>query len=144
MKKLTLFFIMLLAAVMTFAQEHRKKFSPEKFQADLESYITKEAGLSPQQASDFFPVYREMQTKQRKVFDRMRQMGRIKPSTDKECKAQIRQHDDMDLELKQIQQNYHNRFFGILPASKVYDVLKAEDRFYRQSFKGMRQRMNRR
>ena len=85
-----------------------------------------------------------MQTKQRKVFDRMRQMGRIKPSTDKECKAQIRQHDDMDLELKQIQQNYHNRFFGILPASKVYDVLKAEDRFYRQSFKGMRQRMNRR
>ncbi len=144
MKKLTLFFIMLLAAVMTFAQEHHKKFSPEKFQADLESYITKEAGLSPQQASDFFPVYREMQTKQRKVFDRMRQMGRIKPSTDKECKAQIRQHDDMDLELKQIQQNYHNRFFGILPASKVYDVLKAEDRFYRQSFKGMRQRMNRR
>jgi hypothetical protein len=36
------------------------------------------------------------------------------------------------LELKRIQQNYHEKFLEIMPASKLYAVLQAEDRFHRR------------
>ena len=33
--------------------------------------------------------------------------------------------------MKRIQQTYHLRFLEQLPASRVYDILQAEDRFHR-------------
>ena len=34
-----------------------------------------------------------------------------------------------------IQQKYHNSFLKILPAGKVLEILKAEDKFHRDAFK---------
>jgi len=121
-------------------QEH--KFSPEKFQAELEQYITKEAGLTVQEAAKFFPIYKEMQAKQRVVFDRQRQLGWSKPADEKGCEKAIRQRDEYDLELKRIQQTYHNKFLSVLSASKLYDVIKAEDRFHRQMLRGWNHNRN--
>jgi hypothetical protein len=47
----------------------------------------------------------------------------------------IKERDDIDLEMKHIQKTYHERFLDLLPASKVYAVLKAEDKFYRHAFR---------
>jgi len=116
--------------------QQTQKFSPEKFQADLEQFITKEACLTPQESAKFFPVYKEMQAKQRAVYDRQRQLGFGKPADEKGCEKAIRQRDEYDLELKRIQQTYHNKFLSIISASKLYDVLKAEDRFHRQMLRG--------
>ena len=49
------------------AQRH-KRFSPMRFEAKLEQYITTQAGLTPAEASRFFPVYREMRKKQMVYF----------------------------------------------------------------------------
>lgn len=112
-----------------------KRFSPEQFQAELEQFITKEACLTPQEAAAFFPVYKEMQKKQRVVYERQRKQPWMKPADEKECKKAIQQRDEDDLELKRIQQTYHSKMLSIIPASKLYDVLKAEDRFYRQKMR---------
>ncbi len=62
MKKLLLMSILLVwYAVPTFADEP-EKFSPEKFLAEMEKYITKEAKLTNEEASKFFPLLREMHT----------------------------------------------------------------------------------
>ncbi|MBQ8486184.1 MAG: hypothetical protein IJ533_00845 [Prevotella sp.] len=114
----------------------QQKFSPERFQAELEQYVTKEACLTPQEAAKFFPVYKEMQGKQRAIFEQQRQLNRVKPTDEKGCEKAIRQRDEFDLELKRIQQTYHNKFLSIISASKLYDVLKAEDHFHRQMLKG--------
>ena len=119
------------------AQEQKKeKFSPEKFDAELQNYIVKEANLSQQEAAEFFPVYKEMQQKQRALFDRLRKLGKDKPQDEKACQEAIRQHDDLEIEMKKIQQAYHNRFMELLPASKVYNIMKAEDRFHRRMLRG--------
>ena len=76
-----------------------------------------------------------MQAKQRAVFERQRQLGNVKPADEKGCEKAIRQRDEYDLELKRIQQTYHNKFLSILSASKLYDVLKAEDNFHRQQLR---------
>ena len=111
-----------------------QKFSPEKFQAEMEQFITKEAGLTADEAAKFFPIYREMQQKQRAVFAKMREEGRVKPTDDASCKKLVQKRDEVELELKKIQQTYHNKFFTVLSASKVFDVLRAEDRFHRRAF----------
>lgn len=117
------------------SQENKQKFSPAKFQAELEAFITKEACLTTNEANVFFPLFREMGKKQRGVYQKMRKLGFEKPKTEEECKNVIIQRDRMDMELKKIQQTYHNKFLEILPACKVFDVIKAEDRFHRRVLK---------
>ena len=118
-------------------QQQPPKFSPEKYQADLEQYITKEACLTPQEASAFFPLFREMQKKQRALYNRMREDVRIKPTDEAACKKMIQKRDQVELELKSIQQTYHNKFFSVIPASKVFDVIKAEDNYHRGLLRNM-------
>ena len=120
-----------------FSQQNgqQQRFSPEKSQADLEQYITKEACLTPQEASAFFPLFREMQKKQRALYNKMREDVRIKPADEDACKKMIQKRDQVELELKSIQQTYHNKFFSVIPPSKVFDVIRAEDQYHRGMFR---------
>ena len=76
-----------------------------------------------------------MRRKQRVIHNEMKTLKRIKPTTDAECKKNIKKRDEFEIEIKEIQKTYHNKFLQMLPAKKVYDILKAEDRFYKQMFK---------
>ena len=133
MKKLILFLLAFVAVIGAYAQG--QKFDPEKFDAEQQQFITKAANLTEQEAARFFPLFREMQKKQRAIYERQRKLGFNKPADEKGCAESIRQHDQIDLELKQIQQQYHNKFLRVIPASKLYDVLQAEDRFLRMKLR---------
>lgn len=145
MKRLYIAALMVLAVCCTALAQQRphkgqqqqsdNKFSPERFEAELQQFLVSEASLTPQEAAKFFPLYKEMQSKQRALYDRQRQNGQIKPQDEKGCQKAIRERDEIDVELKRIQQTYHNKFLDILPASKVYDLIKAEDRFHRRMLK---------
>ena len=130
--------IVMFLSVSAFADEPQK-FSPEKFQADMEQFITQEACLTPEEAAKFFPLLREMHKKQRAIHSQIKKECKIKPVDEVECKKCVQKRDVYELELKNIQQTYHNKFFCVLPASKVYDVIKAEDRFHRRAFKNWSQ-----
>lgn len=126
----------LLSLLAVSAQDdQQKKFSPEKFQAELEQFITREACLTPLEATKFFPLYREMQKKQRCVYNQMKALGKVKPAEESDCRKAIQKRDELELELKGIQQTYHNKFLSVISASKVFDVIKAEDRFHRKMFR---------
>ncbi|MBQ1773360.1 MAG: hypothetical protein IIZ97_03825, partial [Prevotella sp.] len=57
-------FIILIAFGISVTAQGQQKFDPERYQADLEQFITSEACLTPQESARFFPVYREMMKKQ--------------------------------------------------------------------------------
>lgn len=118
-------------AFVATAQEKREKFSPDKFRAELESFIVREACLSPKEAAAFFPLYDEMQKKQRVVFGSMRRLDHAPACSEDECRRLIKERDKLEIELKKIQQTYHNKFLGVLSAQKVFNVLRAEDDFHR-------------
>ena len=135
MKKILVCFICLTLNLMNgFAQEPQK-FSPEKFQADLEQFIAKEAALTKEESDKFFPLYREMQQKQRAVYAQMKALGMNKPADEAGCKQAVQKRDALELEQRRILQTYHNKFFTVLPASKVYDVIIAENRFHRRALR---------
>ena len=120
--------------------QHRKRppFNPAKFEADLEQFTTVNACLSPSQAASFFPVYRQMMKKQRALFDEMRRLRMINPKDNEACEEAIRKQDELDIQIKQLQQEYHGRFLMMLPANKVLSIIKAEEKFHRQIFRKMK------
>lgn len=71
------------------------------------------------------------------AFDEMRRYRHINPKDNEACEAAIRRQDEIDIQLKQLQQEYHARFMTVLPAYKVLSVIKAEEKFHRQAFRRM-------
>lgn len=126
--------LLVLCGVLAIAQEP-KKFDPAQFEADLEQFVTTEARLTPVESAEFFPLYREMRKKQMAYFCDHRRWHYIDEADDKACADAIRRIDNNDLEIKRLQQAYHEKFLRILPASKVYRIIKAEEKFHRQQFK---------
>ena len=141
MKKLLVFAVLMLVVVLGVSAEEQQKFSPEKFQADLEQYITTEAGLTNEEAAKFFPLYREMQQKQRVVYNKIHELFKL-PHDEASCKRAIQRRDQLEIELKQIAQTYHNKFLRVLPASKVIGTIIAEDKFHRRAFRKLGQQRN--
>ncbi|MBQ9232059.1 MAG: hypothetical protein IJ190_12925 [Prevotella sp.] len=135
MKKTIVLLVCVMVSMLSMAQDKRK-FSPEKFQADLEAFIKQEAKFSDEEAAKYFPLLREMQQKQRSLYARMHHSGKEKPADEKGCEATIRDCDRINIELKQLEQTYHKKMIQVLPASKVYDAIKAENRFHRRMMKG--------
>lgn len=136
----TVLMILMLCTFGVANGQHRKRppFNPAKFEADLEQFITVNACLSPSQAASFFPVYRLMMKKQRALFDEMRRLRMINPKDNEACEEAIRKQDELDIQIKQLQQEYHGRFLMMLPANKVLSIIKAEEKFHRQIFKKMK------
>ena len=126
--------LVLLCSVVAMAQEP-KKFDPVQFEADLEQFVATEARLTPTESATFFPLYREMRKKQMAYFGYHRRWYIVDESDDKACAEAIRRMDSNDLEIKRLQQLYHEKFLHILPASKVFRIIKAEEKFHRQQFK---------
>jgi hypothetical protein len=126
-----------LAALQMSAEGQPRKFDPKQFEADLEQYITTQAGLSPQEAAKFFPLFKEMQDKQRLLFNKMRTYRHVDVSDNKASLEAIKACDESDLQIKKIQMDYHEKFCKILPAGTVMKIIKAEERFHRKMFKRM-------
>lgn len=135
MKRLLFAFLFSIIFSETFSQKNDGKYSKERFQAELEQYITKKACLTPNEAAKFFPLYKEMRKKQLTLHFKSKNLKRIKPTTEINCRKNIIERDEIEIEKKMIQKTYHEKFLQILPAKKVYDILNAEDRFHRQMFK---------
>lgn len=134
MKRILIMSITLLLVVVAAAAEH--DFNPRRFQADMETFIVKEAGLTPAQIDKFLPLFREMQTKQRALFDEMRQYRRMADfGDDNACARAIHRMDNIDVQIRRIQQQYHSKFLAVLPGRVVMKILRAEDCFYRQAFR---------
>lgn len=132
-------FIVVMMTLMSFlpiqAQNQPQKFDPARFEAELEQFITTAAGLTPNEASAFFPLYREMQKKQRSIYDQLRRHKHVDFNDDAACEKSIRESDRLEVQMKELQQTYHNKFMKVLPAKKVFFIMRAEENFHRQAFK---------
>lgn len=132
--KIKLTVVLLVLSYITVSAQNRPKFNPKKFETELEQYITTEACLSPQEAAEFFPLYKEMRKKQRSYFLKAGQYRHIDYRDDKLCEKAIRELDDIEIQMKKIQQSYHAKFLKQLPAGKVLKIWRAEEKFHRRAF----------
>ena len=138
-QRLGLWMVTMLLSFVAFAQPPQPpRFNPAKFEADMEQFITTEVGLTPMEASRFFPLFREMQNKQRALFGKMRFYAHTDTSDDAASLKTIKECDKIEVEMKKIL-----KFCKVLSPGKVLAVIKAEEKFHRQAFKRMARRKTR-
>lgn len=122
---------------LSISGQRPRKFDPQQFEKQLHQYIATEAGLTPGEAAAFFPLFDEMQRKQRLLFDKMRIYMHTNTDDNRASLKAIQAMDNNDLEIKKLQKEYHQKFCKVLPAGKVLQILKADDKFHRKAFKRM-------
>ena len=121
-------------------KEH--KFDPERFERAQEAFIVKEAQLTQQEAAEFLPVFREMLQKQRVLFKQFRQYAKAKPQNDKEAMKLLKNIDNLDLQIKKIEIEYHTKFCKVISPMKVYQVHKAMNKFKHITMERVAKRKN--
>lgn len=123
-------YILMLFLFTSYAHAQKDmKFDPEKFNQEQEAYIIKEARLNPQEVKLFLPVFRELKQKQRSIYTEIRKCIKPRLQNDKEAEKLITKRDQLEMQMKKLQSSYHSKLCKILPATKVYYCIQAEERF---------------
>ena len=143
---LLLFFIAITASAQG-QQRNKPHFSPEEFQAKQQAYITEKAGLTPEEAEAFFPLFFELQKKKfdlergaRKDFKKQRN----EQMTEEECRKFVYNMADVKIEIAKLEREYIDKYLEVLPPCKVRKVQHAENSFQRDLMKKMMEHRNNR
>lgn len=111
------------------------EFSYEQFVKDLKDFITREAQLTPAEATKFFPLLLEMHEKKQALDGKRRElmMSGYKGGdnmSDAEYSKIIDQVTKLEVEIKQVEQTYYKKFHSVISWKKVFKVRAAIDRYH--------------
>ena len=141
MKKWLLLTIMTVMSFGVWAQGPEKegrRFDPEQFRKMVEESLTKAASLTPGEAKAFFPLYNEMRQKQREMGEEIRKIKKEPGSDEKAIAQTVVKINQRKVDMAKLEQDYYNRFLKVIPAEKVFKIIKAEDDFHRRMVQGRR------
>ncbi|MFD2864067.1 hypothetical protein [Mucilaginibacter antarcticus] len=97
-----------------------------KIQVVKEAFLKEELGLTKEQDTHFWPVYRKYQSE---LFE-IRRLKRLNNSDAQANGAeQVKKDMDYDAQLVNIRKHYNEEFLKILPSEKVSQLLKSERAF---------------
>ena len=103
----------------------------------VEAAITPGRAAAIQEAARLFPIYDEMLEKQRTSFDQLRAIHHTNPTNAEQARGLISKADQLEIQLKETEKAYHARMLRVISAIKLSQVLKAERRFHRLTFRRM-------
>lgn len=137
----TKYLLMLLTVLLCMpvnAQKKNNKCTEEEFRAKKQAYMTEKAGLTEEEAENFFPLYFELQNKKKAANKEVWNGAKkgVKPeTTDEEYEDIIdcffiSQHKLLDLE-----QEYIDKYRKVLSDKKIYRIYWAEIKFNRNMLK---------
>ena len=144
MKKIFFASLLLFLAVLTVSaqvqQNKRPHFSPEEFQAKQKTYITEKAGLTPEEAEAFFPLFFELQKKKFELERNVRKdfrKQRGEKMTEDECRDFVYKMADTKIEIAKLEREYTDKYLEVLQPCKLRRVQHAEGMFQRDLMKKM-------
>lgn len=136
MKKYVILLVALICSLAVSAQENKpRQFDAQKFEQQLEQYVIQKACITQAETNEFLAIFREKRKKELEIMFKSRKTNAGKPKNEKEWEEMLRAHDNIEIQLKKIQQTYHNRLLKVVPASKIVKMTRAEEEFHREAFK---------
>lgn len=129
---------LLFAYLMCLPLSAQKKYTKEEFRAKKQAYLTEKAGLTEEEARNFFPLYFELQNKKKesnKTTWKKAGKGMKQETSETEYKEIIDgflegQQLNLDLE-----KEYIEKYRKMLPDKKIYMIYRAEIKFNRNMLK---------
>lgn len=121
-------------------EDYNQRFSPQVFMKRQEAFISREAGLTAQEAAAFFPLMREKEKQDRAIRKKMETL--IKKShnanlSEKECREILEQMGVLDLQRTKMENSYRQKYKKVLSAKKILKALDACGKFDREALKNM-------
>jgi Spy/CpxP family protein refolding chaperone len=141
MKKYTFLLITLFITSLTsFAQDGplRERFKQKKEQVKSlkVAFITNELDLTPDEAAKFWPLYNAFEDKQQeirkqkmKAFMDRKDDNSFDKLSEKEAATMLSQMESTEEELYQLKKKFIANLKGVLPATKILKLKKAEEEF---------------
>lgn len=143
MKRLLAVMLFVLGGMGVFAQqgkltdEKRKEFDAQKV-----AFFTQELDLSPAEAAVFWPLYNEMQKKNREIESKMRQDYRAireaKGLKEVNYAENINKMLTDEQKMQNIKKEYYDKMVKVISPSKIWKLGEAERKFHRQLFDKLR------
>jgi Spy/CpxP family protein refolding chaperone len=132
--------IIMLFSLNTFAQGGRLlKEKKEQIKAMKVAYITNELSLTPDEAAKFWPLYNVFEDKQQEIRKQKLKgyLDRIDDDSfdnvsEKEASALLTQMESTEDELHQAKKKFVASLKGVIPATKILKLKKAEEGFNRK------------
>ena len=137
--KILLPLLLLLFSTIFYAQGESMSEKREQIKTLKVAFFTTELGLTNAQAEKFWPIYNAFDSKQfelrhQKMRAFMKRMndGSLDKISEKEANAFLVQIQDTEEELFLLKKKFTSNLRGILPASKIIKLKKAEEDFNRK------------
>ena len=131
--------LLLLFSTIFYAQGESMSEKREQIKTLKVAFFTTELGLTNAQAEKFWPIYNAFDSKQfelrhQKMRAFMKRMndGSLDKISEKEANAFLVQIHDTEEELFLLRKKFTSNLRGILPASKIIKLKKAEEDFNRK------------
>lgn len=134
----TITLLLLFLSIASYSQPGKFKEKMQQKKEQVKSmkiaYITSELNLTPDEAAKFWPLYNDFEEKQREIrqdkiknyMDRSQSSDKL---TEKEATSLINQMETAEEELHQLRKKFITNLKGVLPATKILKLKKAEDEF---------------
>ena len=148
MKKVISAFVMVaLMTTAAFAQQHQQGQRQgrrdggnwrERIRAEKVAFLTEQIDLTESEAQVFWPIYNELQQKQREGFEAVKQAydamnkGVQEGKTGKDMEKLVKAYIDAKDKNEGIETKYLNKLMKALPAEKVARYYIAEEKFRHQ------------
>lgn len=133
--------VLFFLSIANFAQggKLRERFQQKKDQVKAMkiAFITSELNLTPDEAAKFWPLFNEFEEKQKAIrqdkiknyIDRSQGSDKL---TEKEAQNLLNQMETAEEELHQLRKKFVTNLKGVLPATKILKLKKAEEEFSRK------------
>lgn len=118
--------------------QKRDKCSEEEFRNKKQAYITEEAGLTAEEAAQFFPIYFELQNKKKDINRsawEIAQRGKAPQTTEEEYGNILNEFINAEMQNTELDKEYLKKYQSVLSNKKIYKVLCAEIKFNRNMLK---------
>lgn len=118
-------------------KREQREFSPEKYYKHMEEFISKNADLTDNEKTKFFPLFKEMLEAQRKIVEQDREVMRSfkTAKTESEFQNIIEKTTSLQVENKKIEQTYYKKFAKVLTWEKIVKVRMAQTKFNMRALK---------
>ena len=133
MKNIILIVLLLWSGVGVWAQDKLTDEKRKEFDAQKVAFFTQELDLSPAEAAVFWPLYNEMQKKNREIEADMR-----KSFHEVRNAKGLKETDYKEARLHEVKKEYYQKMIQVVPASKIWKLSDAERKFHRQLFDKLR------
>lgn len=134
----TLLIILFLLSIPSFAQQEMSD-KKEQIKALKVGFITNELSLTTEEAAKFWPIYNafddkqfELRNQKMRAFKSRMDDDNLDKMSEKEASSLLAQMENTEDDLYHLRKKFIANLKGVLPATKIIKLKKAEDDFKRK------------